>query len=65
MINRVYMTKERFLEESKKEKMAHTTYEEYVASVDKIYDELDSVNDEAIYDEHVAGEDIVDDEIKD
>ena len=42
MINRVYMTKERFEEEAKKGSIAHKTYEEYVSSVNKIYDDLDS-----------------------
>ncbi|APW66015.1 MULTISPECIES: hypothetical protein [Arcobacteraceae] len=52
-MNRVYMTKERFEEELKKGQMSHKTYEEYKASVDKVYDELENVNDEAIYDEDV------------
>ena len=55
-MNRIYMTEERFAEELNKGEMSHKTYEEYKASVDKIYDELDSVNDESIYDEHVAGD---------
>ena len=49
-MNRVYMTKERFEEELKKGQMSHKTYEEYKASVDKIYDELENVTDEDIYD---------------
>ena len=63
MINRVYMTEERFENELKNGQMKHKTYNDYKKSVDKVYDELDSVNDESIYDEHVAGDDIVDDEI--
>ena len=42
MINRVYMTKERFEEEVKKGNMTHKTYETYLSSVNKIYDDLDS-----------------------
>jgi len=53
MINRVYMTKERFEEELKKGQMSHKTYEDYKKSVDKVYDELENVKDEAIYDEDV------------
>jgi len=53
MINRVYMTKERFDEQVKKGEMPHKTYEDYKKSVDKVYDELENVNDEAIYDKDV------------
>ena len=49
-MNRIYMTKERFEDELKKGEMSHKTYEEYKASVDKIYDELENVTDEDIYD---------------
>lgn len=41
MIPRVYMTKERFEEEQKSGNMPHATYEEYVESVNKLFDELD------------------------
>ena len=50
-MERIYMTKERFTEELKKGEMSHKTYKEYKSSVDKIYDELENVTDEAIYDE--------------
>ncbi|WP_121626525.1 hypothetical protein [Poseidonibacter antarcticus] len=53
MINRVYMTKQRFDEELEKGEMPHKTYEEYKKSVDKVYDELENVNDEEIYDKDV------------
>ena len=53
MINRVYMTKERFEEQLKKGEISHKTYEEYKKSVDKIYDELENANDEEIYDKDV------------
>lgn len=46
MINRIYMTKERFEEESKKGNMPHKTYEDYLNSVNKLYDELDAEVDE-------------------
>lgn len=46
MIPRVYMTKERFEEEQKKGNMPHKTYEEYVESVNKLFDELDAQKDE-------------------
>ncbi len=49
-MNRVYMTKERFEDELKNAQMKHKTYEEYKASVDKIYDELENVTDEDVYD---------------
>ena len=46
MINRVYMTKERFEEELKNGNLPHKTYEDYKKSVDALYDELDTVSDE-------------------
>ncbi len=46
MINRVYMTKERFEEELKNGNLPHKTYEDYKKSVDTLYDELDTVSDE-------------------
>ncbi|MBU3013693.1 hypothetical protein KO488_02910 [Poseidonibacter lekithochrous] len=46
MINRVYMTKERFEEELKSGNLPHKSYEDYKKSVDKLYDELDTVSDE-------------------
>lgn len=46
MISRVYMTPERFEEEQKKGAMKYETYEEYVASVNKLYDELDACTEE-------------------
>lgn len=48
MIPRVYMTEERFEEEVKKGEMPHKTYEDYKASVDKLFDELDKEVDEDI-----------------
>jgi hypothetical protein len=46
MINRVYMTKERFEEELKNGDLPHKTYEDYIKSVDILYDELDTISDE-------------------
>jgi hypothetical protein len=40
------MTKERFKEELKNGNLPHKTYEDYVKSVDTLYDELDTVSDE-------------------
>jgi hypothetical protein len=40
------MTKERFEEELKNGNLPHKTYEDYVKSVDTLYDELDTVSDE-------------------
>jgi hypothetical protein len=51
MIDRLYMTKERFDEALANGEMTHKTYEDYVASVDKLYDELDQVTDEDIYED--------------
>lgn len=51
MIDRLYMSKERFEEALISGEMPHKTYEDYVASVDKLYDELDQVTDEDIYEE--------------
>lgn len=50
MIPRVYMTKERFEKELKEGNMPHKTYEEYIASVNKVYDELESHNDDEAQD---------------
>ena len=55
MINRVYMTKERFEEELKNGNLPHKTYEDYVKSVDALYDELDTVSDEDLAKELEAG----------
>lgn len=59
-MNRIYMTKERFEDELKKGEMSHKTYEEYKASVDKIYDELENVTDEDIYDNNTDNKENLD-----
>ncbi len=46
MIPRVFMTEERFDKELKEGSMPHKTYQEYLDAVKKLYDELESHNDD-------------------